>query len=65
MKKAMLKRWNDEKLNQHTTSTRTMKTRSMTKTEKTKPKYTQDEIENGIIICMGGPYSERWFPPKN
>ena len=34
MKKVMLKRWNDKKLNHPTTSTRTMKTRSMTKTEK-------------------------------
>ena len=28
----------------------------MTK-KQAKPKYTQDEIENGIIICIGGPYS--------
>ena len=64
MKKVMMERWNTEKLKQES-SKRTMKTRSMTKKEKSKPKYTQDEIENGIIICMGGPYSERWFPPKN
>ena len=64
MKKVMMERWNTEKLKQES-SKRTMKTRSMTKKENSKPKYTQDEIENGIIICMGGPYSERWFPPKN
>lgn len=62
MKKVMMERWNKEK---KSSNKPTMKTRSMTKKEQAKPKYTQDEIENGIIICMGGPYSERWFPPKN
>ena len=46
-------------------STGRMTTRSMAKTASTKRVYTEEEKRNGIIICMGGPYSDVWFPPSD
>ena len=43
-------------------STERMTTRSMAKTTSTKRVYTEEEKRNGIVICMGGPYSDVWYP---
>tara|TARA_Y100000817_G_C16792182_1_gene515674 strand:- start:172 stop:414 length:243 start_codon:yes stop_codon:yes gene_type:complete len=80
MKKVMLKRYRDSMKdnNKHSMQTRSKANRikmevievaekksRYTEVAEKKSRYTKDEIKNGIIICMGGPYSERWFPPSN
>ena len=66
----MLKRYRDSMKdnNKHSMQTRSKANRikmEVIEVAEKKSRYTKDEIKNGIIICMGGPYSERWFPPSN
>lgn len=83
MKKVLMKRYNEENLNNN--SSNRMKTRSMTKKEETAcfDKAESDKYHNNraeydkeqekrclagikpVIICMGGPYSDAWYPPHN
>ena len=70
MKKVMLKRYRDSMKdnNNHSMQTRSKANRikmEVIEVAEKKSRYTEDEIKNGIVICMGGPYSERWFPPSN
>ena len=67
MKKVLMKRYNsqnetaNEPANENS-SVRRMTTRSMAKNKRV---YTEEEKRNGIVIRMGGPYSEVWYPPSD
>lgn len=68
MKKVLMKRYNSENSSANRVvkpSPKRMTTRSMAKVAETKRVYTEEEKRNGIVICMGGPYSEVWFPPSD
>ena len=68
MKKVLMKRYNSGNDSSNVNvkpSTERMTTRSMAKTASIKRVYTEEEKRNGIVICMGGPYSEVWYPPTD